>query len=84
MLLRLGEHGRQDFPQLSSLRRRCLATRSIQLIYLAALVAAVVRVAVAFGLMREPMLHLSATAWGAASGGFVMIYAPLLCTTRRA
>jgi uncharacterized protein involved in response to NO len=58
--------------------------RSIQLIYLAALVAAVVRIAVAFGLMREPMLHLSATAWVAAFGGFVVIYAPLLCITRRA
>ena len=64
--------------------RPLMATRSIQLIYLAALVAAVVRIAVAFGLMREPMLHLSATAWVAAFGGFVVIYAPLLCTTRRA
>jgi uncharacterized protein involved in response to NO len=43
-----------------------------------------VRIAVAFGLMREPMLHLSATAWVAAFGGFVVIYAPLLCITRRA
>jgi uncharacterized protein involved in response to NO len=56
--------------------RPLMATRSIQLIYLAQLVAAVVRIAVAFGLMREAMLHLSATAWVAAFGGFVVIYAP--------
>jgi uncharacterized protein involved in response to NO len=64
--------------------RPLMATRSIQLIYLRQLVAAVVRIAVAFGLMREPMLQLSTTAWVAAFGGFVVIYAPLLCTTRRA
>jgi uncharacterized protein involved in response to NO len=32
----------------------------------------------AFGLLREPMLHLSATAWVLAFGAFVVIYAPLL------
>jgi len=54
------------------------ATRPIQLIYLAALIAALARIAAAFDLLREPMLHLSAVAWVAAFGGFVVVYAPLL------
>jgi uncharacterized protein involved in response to NO len=58
--------------------RPLTATRPIQFIYVAALIAALARVAAAFGLLREPMLHLSATAWVLAFGGFVVIYAPLL------
>lgn len=54
------------------------ATRPIQLIYVAALVAAVARIVVAFHLLREPMLYLSATAWVIAFTGFVIVYAPLL------
>lgn len=54
------------------------ATRPIQLIYAAVVVAALARIAAAFDVMREPMLHLSATAWVAAFVGFVVVYAPLL------
>ena len=54
------------------------ATRPIQLIYVAALVAAVARIVVAFHVLREPMLYLSATAWVIAFTGFVIVYAPLL------
>lgn len=58
--------------------RPLTATRPIQLIYVAALVAAIARIAVAFDVLREPMLHLSATAWVIAFAGFVIVYAPLL------
>lgn len=54
------------------------ATRPIQFIYLAALVAALARIVAAFHLWREPLLHLAATAWVAAFLGFVVIYGPLL------
>ncbi len=59
------------------------ATRGITLIYVAALVAALARIAVAFGILREPMLHLSASAWVVAYGGFVVVYAPLLMRRHR-
>jgi uncharacterized protein involved in response to NO len=58
------------------------ATRPIQFIYLAAIVAALARTAAAFDLLREPMLHLSATAWVAAFGGFVIVFGPLLLRRR--
>lgn len=58
--------------------RPLTATRPIQLIYVAALVAAVARIAAAFDVLREPMLHVSATAWVMAFAGFVIVYAPLL------
>jgi uncharacterized protein involved in response to NO len=55
------------------------ATPRIQLIYLAAITAAVARIFAAFGIAREPMLYLSATTWMLAFFGFAIIYAPLLC-----
>jgi uncharacterized protein involved in response to NO len=58
--------------------RRLTATRPIQLIYVAIVVAALARIISAFDALREPMLHLSAVAWVAAFGGFVAFYAPLL------
>jgi uncharacterized protein involved in response to NO len=58
------------------------AGRAEQAIYLACAVAALARIAAAFGLWREPMLHLSAAAWVAAFGGFVLAYAPLLLRPR--
>lgn len=58
------------------------ATGPIQLIYLAALVAALSRVATAFGIEREVLLHVSVTAWIAAFAGFVIVYAPLLARRR--
>jgi uncharacterized protein involved in response to NO len=63
--------------------RPLTATRPIQFIYACALIAALARIVAAFHVLREPMLHLSATAWVLAFGGFVIIYAPLL-TRRRA
>ena len=62
--------------------RPLTATRPIQFIYVAALIAALARIVAAFGLLREPMLHLSATAWVLAFGGFAVIYAPLLARRR--
>jgi uncharacterized protein involved in response to NO len=62
--------------------RPLTATHPIQFIYVAALIAALARIVAAFGLLREPMLHLSATAWVLAFGGFVVIYAPLLARRR--
>lgn len=59
-----------------------LATRSIQLIYLAAFVSAAARIIAAFHLWREPMLHLAAIAWVAAFLGFAVVYGPLLARRR--
>src|SRR5690606_1380010 len=58
--------------------RPLTATRPIQLIYAAALVAVLARIAAAFDVLWEPMLHVSATAWVMAFAGFVIVYAPLL------
>jgi uncharacterized protein involved in response to NO len=54
------------------------ATRAIQAIYAASVVAALLRIIAAFGLAREPLLQLSALAWVVAFGGFVIVYGPLL------
>jgi len=62
--------------------RPLTATLPIQLIYLSALTAALTRIAAAFDIAREPMLHVSATAWVMAFVGFVIVFAPLL-TKRR-
>jgi uncharacterized protein involved in response to NO len=62
--------------------RPLTATWPIQLIYAAALVAALARIVAAFGIAREPMLHISATAWVAAFAGFALVYAPLLTRQR--
>ncbi|MCC6888840.1 MAG: NnrS family protein [Hyphomicrobiales bacterium] len=58
------------------------ATVPVQLIYLAAIIAALARIVAAFGVLREPMLHLSATAWILAFAGFAAVYAPLLLRAR--
>jgi uncharacterized protein involved in response to NO len=62
--------------------RPLTATLPIQLIYLAALTAALTRIAAAFDIAREPMLHVSATAWVMAFLGFVIVFAPLLTRPR--
>lgn len=59
------------------------ATRPIQAIYLAAVISALARVAAAFHLWREPMLHLAATAWIAAFLSFVIVFGPLLWSRRQ-
>ena len=63
--------------------RPLTATAPTQLIYVAALVAALARIVSALGLAREPLLHLSAAAWVMAFAGFVVIYGPLLARRRR-
>jgi uncharacterized protein involved in response to NO len=63
--------------------RPLTATPDIQAIYVAAGVSAIARLAAAFGLLREPMLYVSATAWVLAFVGFVIVYAPLLLQPRR-
>lgn len=62
--------------------RPLTATRGIQLIYSAIFLAALARIIAGFDVMREPMLHLSATAWVLGFAGFVFLYAPIL--TKRA
>ncbi len=62
--------------------RPLTATRPIQLLYVAAFVAACARIAAAFDLQREPMLHLSATAWVLGFAGFVVVYGPMLTRSR--
>ena len=62
--------------------RPLTASRPIQFIYVAALIAVLARLVAAFGLLREPMLHLSASAWVLAFTGFVIVYAPLLTRPR--
>jgi uncharacterized protein involved in response to NO len=58
--------------------RPLTASRPIQFIYVAAMIAVLARLVAAFGLLREPMLNLSASAWVLAFVGFVVVYAPLL------
>lgn len=58
------------------------ATPAIIAIYASVVVAALARLLAAFWIAREPMLHLSATAWVCAFGGFVIVYAPLLLRRR--
>ena len=58
------------------------ATKAIAFIYAAAIVAALARILVAFGVAREPLLHVSAIAWVVAFAGFVAVYAPLLLRAR--
>jgi len=59
-----------------------LATWPIQLIYGGAFLSACARIAVAFDVLREPMLYLSATCWVLAFLGFVAAFARPLLRTR--
>ncbi|MEZ5855868.1 MAG: NnrS family protein [Hyphomicrobiaceae bacterium] len=59
-----------------------VATKQITSIYLAVLLAAVARIAVAFGLWREPLLLISALSWTGGFLGFVIVFAPLLSKRR--
>lgn len=58
--------------------RELTATRPIQLIYAAVLLAAVVRVGAAFDLARDVLLHVSAGLWVLGFGSFCAFYAPIL------
>lgn len=59
------------------------ATRPIQGIYAAIILAALARITAAFFVMRDTMLFLSAAAWIAAFTGFCIVYAPLLLRRRK-
>jgi uncharacterized protein involved in response to NO len=63
--------------------RPLTATAPTQLLYAAVLIAALARIVSAFGLAREPLLHISATAWVMAFAGFAAAYWPLLMRPRR-
>ena len=62
--------------------RPTVAARPTQILYLFALIAAVARLTAAFGLAYMPMLHLAATAWVLAFGGFVVVYGPMLARAK--
>jgi uncharacterized protein involved in response to NO len=62
--------------------RPLTATRPVQLIYVTAIVAAVARIIAAFGIAREPMLHVSVAAWVLAFIGFAIVYGPVLMRPR--
>ena len=59
------------------------ATAPTQLIYAAALIAALARIFSAFGWERDLLLHTSASAWVLAFAGFAITYGPLLTRPRR-
>jgi uncharacterized protein involved in response to NO len=63
--------------------RPLTATAPTQLIYAAALIAALARIVSAFGWERDLLLHVSATAWVMAFAGFAITYWPLLTRPRR-
>ena len=62
--------------------RPLTATRPIQLIYGAAIIAALTRIIATFGIARDPMLHTAATGWVLAFVGFAFVYRPLLTRPR--
>ncbi len=64
--------------------RPLTATRAIQAIYAAVILAAVARLGAGFGVARDPMLQLAAAAWGFAFAGFSAVFAPLLAARRNA
>jgi uncharacterized protein involved in response to NO len=63
--------------------RPLTATAPTQLIYVAVLLAALARIASAFGWERDLLLSISATAWVMAFAGFAIVYWPLLTRPRR-
>jgi len=62
--------------------RALTASPPVQFIYAVILLAAVARLVAAFDIAREPLLHLSATAWVAAFAGFVAAFGPMLMRPR--
>jgi uncharacterized protein involved in response to NO len=64
--------------------RALVASPALQIVYLAALAAAVARIGADVILdWREPLLYFAAFSWAAAFLGFAGLYAPLLCLPRR-
>jgi uncharacterized protein involved in response to NO len=58
------------------------ANRAVQTIYIAVIFSALARIVAAFGLARDPMLHVSATAWIFAFVVFAAVFGPLLARPR--
>ncbi|OYW55558.1 MAG: short-chain dehydrogenase [Hyphomicrobium sp. 32-62-53] len=54
-----------------------------QVIYALAITSALARIVAAFGILRDPMLTVSATAWCLAFAGFLVVYGPLLVRSRQ-
>jgi uncharacterized protein involved in response to NO len=54
-----------------------------QAIYALAITSTLARIVAAFGILRDPMLTVSATAWCVAFGGFLVVYGPLLVRSRQ-
>jgi uncharacterized protein involved in response to NO len=59
-----------------------IATPSIRLIFFAAPVAALARIAAAFDVLREPMFYLATIAWVSAFGAFVLAFGRQLLRRR--
>ena len=58
------------------------ASPSTLAIYAFAVIGALARIAAAFGIEPQIMLHLAATAWILAFGGFAVVFGPLLLSPR--
>ena len=64
--------------------RPLVASPALQMVYLAAVVAAITRIGADVVLeWRSPLLMLAAFCWTVAFVGFAALYAPLLCRSRR-
>jgi len=64
--------------------RALVASPALQMVYLAAMTAAVARIGADLVLeWREPLLYLATLCWVAAFLGFAALYAPVLCLPRR-
>ncbi len=59
------------------------ASPAVLAIYSCAVIGALARIAAAFGIEPQIMLHLAATAWILAFGGFAVVFGPLLLATRK-
>ncbi len=59
------------------------ATPAIVAIYASAITGAAFRIAAAFGIEPQIMLHAAGTAWMLAFGGFAVVFGPLLVAPRR-
>lgn len=65
--------------------RPLMASPALQMVYLAAMVAAITRIGADVVLeWRGPLLFLAALCWTVAFVGFAVLYAPLLCRPQRA
>ena len=64
--------------------RELTATPAIIAIYASVALGALARIAAAFGVEPQIMLHVAATGWIVAFGGFALVFGPMLLAPRRA